>query len=148
MTNFTGHLYPTSLIWKFPGLYKSKVVRVDPPGYSVISDPTLCQYTFPKYNHWMLGWLHHLISIPDDGLTLPRYIHPGYVLISIPDDGFTLPSYIHPGYVLTIPYHIVSQRVVLGKHANFTQLLGFLPMSISFTHSPCCVFQYHLMSEL
>ena len=26
--------------------------------------------------------------------------------------------------------------MVLGIHANFTQLLGFLPMSISFTHSP------------
>ena len=33
--------------------------------------------------------------------------------------------------------------MVLGIRANFTQLLGFLPMSISFTHSPCHIFQNH-----
>ena len=61
-------------------------------------------------------------------------------LISIPDDGFTSRLYT-PRICLTIPYHTVSQRVVLGIHANLTQLLGFLPMSISFTHIPRCVFQ-------
>ena len=58
-----------------PVLYVNKMVRVDSPGYSVISGPVLHPHIPAQYN-WMSEWFPYLISISNTGLTLPSYVHP------------------------------------------------------------------------